>query len=582
MGLRHQIIVSLAGNVERKAESMGRAIERMERRARPAMTRMGRTTQLAGQGLDRLSNRYSAMAAGGTLLLASKQVADLDERVNQLGINASLSGDKLKGFKTDVKQQVQSAAIQYRTHSAEIFSAIEGIVERTGNLPFATSNIENIATAIRATGAAGADIGGLMAEFEKMGVADPSTVLELLDVLVVQGKQGAFTLKDLSRLGERVFAAYGPQNIQQVREMGAALQSIRTVSGSSEQATTAFEAIIRTLSDGKKAKRLARAGIKVFTDETETQLRPLNELMQEIVTASGGKLTVLGQLVEDSEARKALMGVLNELKQTGNTGELLDKLVSVQADGATLRDDAQAAGTTLNASALSIKEVLNRYADGALSEQLNGLAETLNGLDPKTVDNFTTAILGATAALIAMSISAGFIRNGKTIGGLFKGMRKGGKPKAPTPTTNLGKALGYNPKKAGLLSRAGTAIAATGSGLLATGATAVGSASVATVGATVAAGGAIGYGIGSLINKGIEGTKVSDAIGEFVAHTLALAGNDNAQAAIERQRAYEQSQQQGSMRFELAVSDDRIKTRVAEFTPPSGLDIETGSMLETL
>lgn len=46
--------------------------------------------------------------------------------------------------------------------------------------------------------------------------------------------------------------------------------------------------------------------------------------------------------------------------------------------------------------------------------------------------------------------------------------------------------------------------------------------------------GSLGYGIGTIISKLTEGTKVGDAIGSGVAHTLAFFGNDEAQASVDR------------------------------------------------
>lgn len=56
----------------------------------------------------------------------------------------------------------------------------------------------------------------------------------------------------------------------------------------------------------------------------------------------------------------------------------------------------------------------------------------------------------------------------------------------------------------------------------------------------VAAAGIAGYGAGTLISKNfVEGTAAGDKIGEMIAKTLAVFGNEDAKAAVEAQRAYE-------------------------------------------
>jgi hypothetical protein len=50
--------------------------------------------------------------------------------------------------------------------------------------------------------------------------------------------------------------------------------------------------------------------------------------------------------------------------------------------------------------------------------------------------------------------------------------------------------------------------------------------------AGVAGAGAVGYGIGALISKAIEGTDFADRLGRGIAQVLAMFGNKNAQEAL--------------------------------------------------
>jgi len=59
-----------------------------------------------------------------------------------------------------------------------------------------------------------------------------------------------------------------------------------------------------------------------------------------------------------------------------------------------------------------------------------------------------------------------------------------------------------------------------------------GSSALATAGGLAAGAGAAGYGVGTLISKAIEGTRLSDKIGEGVARVLATFGNREAQQAL--------------------------------------------------
>ncbi len=81
----------------------------------------------------------------------------------------------------------------------------------------------------------------------------------------------------------------GRGGVQGIREMGAALQVVRQGTGNSEQAATAFEAVMNTLSDPNKIKILKSGGLKIFADDQEKILRPINELMVEIINKVDGK-----------------------------------------------------------------------------------------------------------------------------------------------------------------------------------------------------------------------------------------------------------------------------------------------------
>ena len=154
-----------------------------------------------------------------------------------------------------------------------------------------------------------------------------------------------------------------------LREMGAALQMIRMGTGNSEQAATAFEATLRTLGDRTKVLKLQSGGIQVF-DPVELKkgkevIRPINELMADIIKKTGGKKTLLSQ-VFDAEAMRAFNAATSEFQRTGRL-DTLNKFMKVQADGtATLRDSARAAAD----AAGSIQQLSTNWT--RLSEKIMG------------------------------------------------------------------------------------------------------------------------------------------------------------------------------------------------------------------
>lgn len=386
--LKTSVIIDLKGNLAARASRYTQSMLRFADRSGRAITRLrGGLTQI-GRSLSFLGNKTSALLGGVTLGIAAKRVIDLEERYGRLGIQANRTNEDMQKLKRTIFETAQEPDLS--VNPQKVLEAFTEIVEKTGDLQFAEQNIRNIAAAIQATGAEGQSIGGIMAEFQKMGIVDPSKVLEALDILNVQGKEGAFTLQNLAALGPRVVTAYtsmGRGGVGAIREMGAALQVIRQGTGSSEMAATAFEAVIRTLSDFDKIKQLESVGIKVFEDDEQTRVRSIVDLMNEIVEKSKGKKVLLSQIF-DAEALRAFNAASSEFTRSGTVSSL-DKFMNVMADGTTTLNDSARAAQFTTSTLNNLSSTVTRAADEMLSGPIKRLADetnkTLQGTGPDTL-----------------------------------------------------------------------------------------------------------------------------------------------------------------------------------------------------
>ncbi len=644
--LKHQFLINLGGNLQRRAHTYEQSMKRFADNSSARLERLRRATSNYAKQHARMAGAVVAVGGAATVA-ASKQVANLDERINRLGIDFNLNGQALQDFKRQATAGIQDMAVQYAIGADEITAGIEAIATKTGDLAFANQNIEVLARTLSATGARGGDLGGILSEISKMGIKNPRDVQEILDIMIVQGKQGAFTLKDLSAQGERVFAAYGPKNTQQVREMGAALQTIRMATGGSEQAVTAFEAFLRALRDGEKAKLLQANGIQVFDPkalkEGKEQLRPINEIMVELVRKANGKASILSKALGDSEAVKALMSLVNELNATGDVGVNMARILTVQANDQSAID-TRSAQNTFNAQMSKLRAIVERFANNQLGDLVGELTAFLEAMDSQQLIEFlqnvkkvSAASFGLAAALKLASVFVGKRAVAKAAGKALlepgmtparpmyvaivdgfggtdsaggkkknqKGKRKNSRRKGRSGRFGrfMRGAKGMAGRGSGWLMSGAGAIRAVGSSALALGGTSVGAAGLGTVTGAVGAAGAAGYGIGTLINKNfVEGTGTGDAIGEGIAQVLAFFGNDEAQAAVNRQARYEQlllqtaqvqqrdvqrsgrdepGAAQAKVGLDISVTDDRVDVRTASIEA-DGLGIDVGHTLGAL
>ena len=389
--LRTSILLNLSGNLQSRARQFTNGLDRLGRRGSASMRLLGRGVAVAGRGLARLGNRYTALITGAAGIGAIRQVGNLEERLTRLGIQADVGEEKIDGLKNRIFEVAKAPDI--RVDPGQILSAVEEIIEKTGDLKFAEENIRNIGLAISATGAEGLSIGGILAEFQKMEMG-AREAFEALDILTVQGKQGAFTLQNLAALGPRVVTAYtamGRGGVTAIREMGAVLQVIRQGTGSSEQAATSFEALMRVLGDKKKIELFQSGGIKVFDPEALKEgrkvLRPINELMKELVERTKGDRSIIQQVLGDSEAVRAFNAAISEFLRIGGV-ESLDRFYGVQADGTTITRDSIRAAKTFNAALRGLYTVWHKFSDDQLTEPIKKLTEYLDGLKPGTVERW--------------------------------------------------------------------------------------------------------------------------------------------------------------------------------------------------
>ena len=446
--LRTSIILNMTGNLGNQSRAAGRDLHNMGQRGARAISLMNRGLSGLGRGLDALGNRYTAFITGAGAAGAVRMVANLERRMTRLGIQAGKSADEMERLKNAVyaASRDQGTLID----PGELLGAVEEITEKTGDLNFATENLKNFAAAIQATGAEGKSIGGIAAEFQKMGIVEPKKVLEALDILTVQGKEGAFTLQNLADLGPRVVTAYtsmGRTGVPAIREMGAALQVIRQGTGSSEMAATAFEALIRTFGDANKIKLLGKQGIQIFDPAAlkkgQEVLRPINELMAEIIQKTNGRKSIMSQIF-DAEAIRAFNAGISEYQRTGSVLSL-KKFFSVQADGKTILADSARAAKDFQSAMTYLTTSFQVFADRELTEPIKAVAGYLNSLEPGTVDRWMKmakwiAILGggAVAARGVFRFFAGF--GGRGLAGI-PGMGGGVGTSAgvvPVFVTNMG------------------------------------------------------------------------------------------------------------------------------------------------
>src|SRR5690554_4898777 len=390
--LRASVVMDLRGNLERQARRYEGAMRQMSTAGQRHIGRLQRVTGGLGRTLDRVGNRWVALATGAAGVGVTRNLVALEERFSRLGIQAQRSTEDMDALRKMIFETARDPEI--RADPSAITEAIEEIVGRVGDLAFAEENIRNIGMAISATGVAGRDIGGLMAEIQKMGIRSADEVLQVIDTFNLQGKEGAFALEALASLGPRVINAYtamGRSGPEAMREMGAALQMVMRGIGDRNLAATAFQSLLATFQDVEKMRELQRmSGVQIFDPEAlkegREMLRPINELMEELVVAADGRMSRLSDFFT-GPALTAFNRAVTEYNLHGEV-QSLRHYMTLHGDGAdTIKDSARAADTA-GGALRNLSSAWQSFADDNLTQHIQSAADALNSLDQETVNRW--------------------------------------------------------------------------------------------------------------------------------------------------------------------------------------------------
>ncbi|WP_147615123.1 phage tail tape measure protein [Treponema pectinovorum] len=404
------------------------------------------------QGIDKafsgLGTAAGALGVSLSLGAATKEIINLNNRLTRIGLTASASAEQVNALKQKVFEAASDSSIKIDTTS--INDALDVVMTKTGDLKYTEDNIRNIAIAIQATGEQGASIGSVFAEFQKFGYT-ADQISKLMDDMVKQGDQGAFTFGEFAKAGSAVISAYSPIGTapDDIKRANAAMQIIMMGTKSAEIAVTALGSAMSELSSPDKQQKLMAIGVRV-RDDAE-QFRDFNDIMADLLKVSEkvGNTDFLGNIFGQTsmQAIRAYSNFYNDM---------YPKLMDLgDTTGAMEQKSATMAGT-LAANLQQVQTAFVRFADAKLTEPLEKLTDLLNRLaeDPDAFNRIFTGIavgIGSIAAVkglaSVMNLVSSFVSlkkgGGKT--DLSVSMGGAGDMGMPVYVTNWGGKAGASP-----------------------------------------------------------------------------------------------------------------------------------------
>lgn len=445
--MKASLIFNMTGNISRKARGVVDSFKHMGRTGDQEFGRIGRAADAANRKLNNgliRGARVGALALGAAVGLSARRMFTLEERLERLGIAAGKTPEEMLAVRDAVNEVANMPNI--RIDPGEILAGLETITEATGNFDFGDSVKEQMALAIQATGAGGAEIGKLMAALQqKFDIDTPEEMMVALDTLAQQGKQGAIELLDLASLGPKVFSAFarfGQGGVAGMSEAGGLMQIFKEGVGSAPEAATVFENVLNNMYNPTKMKKLRQAGVQM--EDADGNLKGPADLIKAVIESAKGNDLDLSK-VFDAEAMRGF-SVLSKAYRDGAGFESLDRLANIRGDGSAISADSARMANVTNSQFQSLTNNVNDRIEDNLMEPMTELAKSLNALLDKgikfTMEDAMNVAAGGVAAVglakaAVWTMGGGRGRGGRG-GGLGGGMGGGLLDVQPVFVTNMG------------------------------------------------------------------------------------------------------------------------------------------------
>ena len=428
--LTTKILINLSGNLTAKARQYGANMSEFARTNQRAMNVIKATSAAAGRAIDAVGNRYTGMIAGFASGAMLRNFADTDRRLTRLGISA----DKTKEQITSIYSDVQDVSIKTRIDDKELVGFLETVNAMTGDIEFGIKNLKSAALTIAGTGSSGESVGALFAQFQKYGINDDKNSTLAMDVLNRLGKEGAYELKDLAEKAGpslSLYAAAGGRGVKGIKDVGVVMESAMDATGNRDTAATLVENFIREVQNPKIATALEKKGVKI-RDKNGKLKYSLPELLMMLSegSARGGKKSgkgQLGELMDVGFTQTSLDLISGVSSQKGQ--ENLRRYNAVIADGASIQKDATYAAQDFTSALQSLNTTWLKFANGNLAEPVQELADAINSVDQKTVQNWLETGKNIAIAVGGVIAARKAFQLGKGAWDLFGGGKSKGIPK---------------------------------------------------------------------------------------------------------------------------------------------------------
>lgn len=394
-------------------------------------------TYVHSLGVETDAGAYMARNVGDET--RAQQISNAGYMPGQGGANSMLvDRERLLG-------QTRDVGIGTGTERGELLQGLQKFVGLTGDLALGRNMLKDMAVLARATGsdftemaAASAEVSNHLGDVPDKGAA----TLAIMRQITGEGKLGAIEVRDLARQMAKL-ASHANQfkggTAENIATLGLVAQEAKLRGGATNaaQATTAVVRFTEELTKSSVQKHLGKAGIDVFTDKSNTQLKSFDDIVKSMLHWSRGDLKKLDQIMPSSIGKKALGGFAAIYNETSGTDA--QKIAAVTDEFQRLRDAQLTQDEVIRAFNASM--TTSEAKAKVFNERMAALAEQVQGALLPAFERLAPKVVEATQALAEMFTEKP--GGGDSLfGGLIKMITGGGVESAQAEASRQGTKLG--------------------------------------------------------------------------------------------------------------------------------------------
>ncbi len=437
---RWQEVVRASQRIERQMEQEARTAERLAERKAKAEEKA--RDKFRKNPIGVISERAGSLATsiiGGGIGIASSMLSkgidaahaavreshELQASTVRLSIAARGAGE---GFQdpTALRKTFERTAVGTPGVTAsDLAGGAQEFVGKTGDLNAAMRFTQTFATVASATGASVRDIAIASADiFTKFGIKEMDAAKQVgelqqaLTTLTMQGKAGAFELKDAAAQFARIGAAaarFGLKGAEGIKILGGLAQIARTSVGTGPQAATAVEGMFRQL--------IAKAGkgTSPFVKGSRNVTKDVRDVIVETISKNKGDLPKLQKIFDTTGIRavsplvKKYNDVVLEESKAGKSDkdaraagakamrDMMDEAMNAAGDWAEIQKDAAFQQSTMGSQLTAAWEKVKMVAGDELAPAISEITTRIMR-DGKALDLFVAAIGIAADAVKAFAL----------------------------------------------------------------------------------------------------------------------------------------------------------------------------------